>query len=131
MREQVKEFCEKASITEKQFSGEEKIEGSLDLESLTSIPKGFNPTVGGYLDLRSLTSIPRGFNPTVGRSLDLRSVTSIPRGFNPTVGEYIVLGSNLKEKVKVNNLPPNFTFDLELSLSWQSGRYILRSSKRI
>lgn len=27
--------------------------GSLDLSSLTSIPEGFNPTVGGYLYLRS------------------------------------------------------------------------------
>lgn len=27
--------------------------GYLDLSSLTSIPEGFNPTVGGYLDLRS------------------------------------------------------------------------------
>ena len=31
--------------------------GSLYLSSLTSIPEGFNPTVGGYLDLSSLTSI--------------------------------------------------------------------------
>lgn len=30
--------------------------GWLDLSSLTSIPEGFNPTVGGGLDLRSLTS---------------------------------------------------------------------------
>jgi hypothetical protein len=58
--------------------------GYLDLSSLTSIPEGFNPTVGGYLDLRSLTSIPEGFNPTVGGYLDLRSLTSIPEGFNPT-----------------------------------------------
>ena len=52
---------------------------SLDLSSLTSIPEGFNPTVGGSLDLRSLTSIPEGFNPTVGGSLYLRSLTSIER----------------------------------------------------
>ena len=30
---------------------------------------------GGYLDLSSLTSIPEGFNPTVGGSLSLRSLT--------------------------------------------------------
>jgi hypothetical protein len=36
---------------------------------VTSIPEGFNPTVGGYLDLRSVTSIPEGFNPTVGGDL--------------------------------------------------------------
>jgi len=43
------------------------------LSSLTSIPEGFNPTVGGDLYLRSLTSIPEGFNPTVGGYLDLGS----------------------------------------------------------
>jgi len=60
--------------------------GDLYLSSLTSIPEGFNPTVGGYLYLSSLTSIPEGFNPTVGGDLDLSSLTSIPEGFNPTVG---------------------------------------------
>ena len=35
--------------SEAQFTGQEKIEGNLDLSSLTSIPEGFNPTVGGYL----------------------------------------------------------------------------------
>jgi hypothetical protein len=82
--------------------------GSLYLSSLTSIPNGFNPTVGGYLDLRSLTSIPNGFNPTVGGYLDLSSLTSIPNGFNPTVGGSLDLrssrqriGSNVKP-VSVN-----------------------------
>ena len=92
----VKEFCKQHGITEDQFSGKEKIEGGLDLRSLTSIPEGFNPTVGGYLDLRSLTSIPEGFNPTVGGYLYLRSLTSIPEGFNPTVGGYLYLGSGIK-----------------------------------
>ena len=32
--------------------------------------------VGGYLDLRGLTSIPEGFNPTVGGSLYLSGLTS-------------------------------------------------------
>jgi hypothetical protein len=88
-----KEFLKKYNLTEDQFSGKEKVGGGLDLESLTSIPEGFNPTVGGYLDLRSLTSIPEGFNPTVGGDLDLRSLTSIPEGFNPTVGGYLYLES--------------------------------------
>ena len=46
------------------------------LSSLTSIPEGFNPTVGSSLYLSSLTSIPEGFNPTVVGSLDLCSLTS-------------------------------------------------------
>ncbi len=78
----MKDFLKKYGISEDQFLGKEEISGSLDLSSLTSIPEGFNPTVGGYLDLSSLTSIPEGFNPTVGGYLYLRSLTSIPEGFN-------------------------------------------------
>jgi hypothetical protein len=89
----MKKFCKEHNITENQFKGIDKIEGNLDLSSLTSIPEGFNPTVGGNLDLSSLTSIPEGFNPTVGGWLDLRSLTSIPEGFNPTVGGTLYLCS--------------------------------------
>lgn len=49
MKTEVKEFCKLHNLTEDQFYGKEKIEGSLDLSSLTSIPAGFNPTVGGSL----------------------------------------------------------------------------------
>jgi hypothetical protein len=93
MKKQIKDFCKKYDLTEAQFLGKVKIEGSLYLNSLISIPEGFNPTVGGSLDLNSLTSIPEGFNPTVGGSLDLNSLTSIPEGFNPTVGGYLDLNS--------------------------------------
>ena len=89
----IKTFCDKLGITEGQFYGTEKVSGYLYLRSLTSIPEGFNPTVGGDLYLSSLTSIPEGFNPTVGGYLDLRSLTSIPEGFNPTVGGDLYLSS--------------------------------------
>ena len=48
----IEKFCKKHGLTVKQFYGKEKIEGRLDLNRLTSIPNGFNPTVGGslYLD---------------------------------------------------------------------------------
>ncbi len=111
MKKEVKEFCEKHGITEDQFTGKEKISGSLDLRSLTSIPEGFNPTVGGSLDLRSLTSIPEGFNPTVGDYLDLSSLTSIPEGFNPTVGGSLYLRSGRKKigsQVKPIQINRNF-----------------------
>jgi hypothetical protein len=68
---------------------------------VTSLPEGFNPTVGGYLDLSSVTSLPDGFNPTVGGDLHLSSVTSLPDGFNPTVGGYLHLSS-------VTSLPDGF-----------------------
>ena len=65
--------------------------GSLDLSELTSIPQGFNPTVGGDLFLDSLKSIPSDFNPTVGGNLYLDGLTSILSNFNPTVGGNLVL----------------------------------------
>ena len=58
----IKLFCKEHGITIDQFYGKYKI-SDLYLSSLTSIPEGFNPTVGGSLYLRSLTSIPEGFNP--------------------------------------------------------------------
>jgi hypothetical protein len=109
----VKEFCEKYGITEKQFFGKEKINRSLDLYSVTSIPKGFNPTVGGSLDLRSLKTIPEGFNPTVGGSLDLRSLKTIPERFNPTVGGYLDLRSL---KTIPDGFNPTVGWYLDLSL---------------
>ena len=93
-------FCKNQGITEDQFFGKEKISGSLYLSSLTSIPEGFNPTVGGSLYLSSLTSIPNGFNPTVGGRLDLSSLTS---------------------KRPTTKTPP-------FMLSWQNGRFILVDS---
>lgn len=46
-------FCKDYKITEDQFIGKEKIGGSLDLRRVTSLPQGFNPTVGGDLYLGS------------------------------------------------------------------------------
>ena len=111
----VRDFCSEHNISSAQYSGEEKIEGSLDLRGLTSIPEGFNPTVGGSLDLSGLTSIPEGFNPTVGGSLDLRGLTSIPEGFNPTVGGSLYL-RGLTTPVRKP------TTDL---LFFQDGKYVL------
>jgi hypothetical protein len=66
---------------------------------VTSIPEGFNPTVGGSLYLRSLTSIPEGFNPTVGGDLDLRSGS-----------KYI--GASVPEVTRT-----------VIELTWQDGKY--------
>src|SRR6478736_2487141 len=93
MKKEILDFLKYANITEQQFYGIEPVGGSLYLGSLTSIPDGFNLTVGYYLDLGSLTSIPDGFNPTVGGSLYLGSLNSIPDGFNMTVGGSLYLGS--------------------------------------
>ena len=51
--EKITAFCEKTGLTKDQFYGKETVGGGLDLSGLTSIPEGFNPTVGGWLDLRS------------------------------------------------------------------------------
>ena len=110
----IKKFCKKHNITEKQFFGKEIIIDSLDLRGLTSIPEGFNPTVGGSLDLNCLTSIPEGFNPTMGGSLGLDGLTSIPEGFNPTVGYSLNLSGLECDYTKLGNKP----------LEWQGGKYI-------
>jgi len=97
----VLEFCKKHGLTVEQFYGKEKYNGYLDLRNVTTLPDGFNPTVGGYLDLRNVTTLPNGFNPTVNGYLDLRNVTTLPDGFNPTVGGYLDLES-------VTTLPDGF-----------------------
>jgi 8-oxo-dGTP pyrophosphatase MutT (NUDIX family) len=60
------------------------MEGSLSLDSVTSIPEWFNPTVGGCLSLNRVDSIPESFNPTVGFDLGLGSLKNIPENWNPT-----------------------------------------------
>lgn len=63
-KKQIKEmdkFCTLHGLTENQFLGSEKILGYLDLRSLTSIPEGFNPTVGGDLDLDSSIKNPQSY----------------------------------------------------------------------
>ena len=92
---QIVAFCKRYNLTEDQFFGKEKINGSLDLRSVTALIPGFNPTVGGSLDLSSVTTLISGFNPTVGGDLDLRSVTKIIR-----------------------------STDIPKLLSWQNGKYI-------
>jgi len=101
MNNTIFDFCEEHDITIDQFYGKQKIEGSLFLNSLTTIPENFNPTVGECLDLSSLTTIPENFNPTVGWNLWLSSLTTIPENFNPTVGECLDLSS-------LTTIPENF-----------------------
>ena len=94
-KEKFLEYCKEQgyNLTDDQFSGKERIDCTLYLDSLTSIPKGFNPVVGGDFYLDSLTSIPKGFNPEVRGDLYLGSLTSIPKGFNPKVGGSLILNS--------------------------------------
>ena len=58
MKQNITSFCKKHGLTEDQFHGRAEYSGSLDLSSLTSIPDGFNPTVGGSLYLSSGLSAP-------------------------------------------------------------------------
>ena len=67
------------------------IDDGADLNSLTNIPEGFNPTVGGSLWLSGLKTVPEGFNPVVEGNLYLTNVTTLPNGFSPTVGGYLDL----------------------------------------
>ena len=99
MKKEVKEFCKQFNLTEKQFLGQEKIEGDFNLGYYSHpLPAGFNPTVGGYFDMGSYNSHP------------------LPAGFNPTVGGYF----NMNSKYKVKTKP--YTQRL---LSWQDGKYVM------
>jgi hypothetical protein len=89
----------------------------LYLNNLTSIPKGFNPTVSGSLELSSLTFIPEGFNPTVGGNFYLNKLTSIPKGFNPTVGGKFYLNKLIYEIKKITRS------EIEKLLIWENGKY--------
>jgi hypothetical protein len=106
-----------SDLTPEQLCGKEKINGGLDLSSVTSLPEGFAPTVGGGLYLSSVTSLPEGFAPTVGGGLDLSSVTSLPEGFAPTVGGGLDLSSVTKPTPKKR--APVYP------LTWLNGKYLL------
>jgi len=101
MNKKQKDFCKAHNLTEGQFFGREGIDGNLYLSNLTSIPKGFNPTVEGDLYLSNLTSIPQGFNPIVGMDLYLNNLTHIHQGFNPIVGGTLDLSH-------LTSIPPGF-----------------------
>ena len=47
------QFKKQYNLTEDQFVGKELIKGNLYLDSVTTLPEGFNPTVGGSLYLPS------------------------------------------------------------------------------
>jgi hypothetical protein len=86
-------FCTEHEISFDQFIGKDIIEGDLDIDSVTELIEGFNPTVGGSLIMNSVTKLVKGFSPTVGNSLHLDSVTKLVEGFNPTVGGYLWMNS--------------------------------------
>ena len=109
------ELKKKYYLTERQFTGEDLIEGTLKLNSLKEIPSSFNPTVACTLDLSNLKTIPEGssFNPQVGGNLYLNSLKEIPSSFNPIVGGNLWL-SRLKEIPETSSFNPTTGGDLYL-----------------
>ena len=96
MNNQQKEFCKKHNLTEKQFLGEEKIGCYLDLRGLTSIPTGFNPTVGGYLDLR-------GERKFIGSNIDSVKKPYIPKKIITWQdGKYVLIDGIFTEVISKN-----------------------------
>ena len=49
----LEKLIQKTGFTKSQLTGKEEIKGYLDLRSVTTLPDGFNPTVGGSLYLGS------------------------------------------------------------------------------
>ena len=91
----VKEFCKEAGITEAQFYGKKKIEGSLDLDSknITIVPKGFKAKITKSLKMDMVTKISQDFSPTVDWSLFMDSATRISQNFSPIIGWNLSIGS--------------------------------------
>ena len=95
-----KEFCKKYNLSEAQFLGKEKIEGNLDLRSVTTLPENCSLTCGGDLDLSSLKTLPENCSLTCGASLILSSLKTLPENCSLTCGGYLDLSS-------VTTLPEN------------------------
>ena len=79
INEDVKAFLKNNKIEYEVVAGEIVIGGSLYLRSLTSIPDGFNPTVGGSLDLSGLKgkkpkskNLPKNFQADLRKAIELR-----------------------------------------------------------
>ena len=96
------EFCQQHNLSFDEFKGKSKIDGDLNLNSVTSISVGFNPNVVGSFSMNWVTKLVEGFNPTVGGNFRMNSVTKIIKGFNPTVGGSLFLNS-------VTSLPEGFS----------------------
>ena len=112
----VEDFCKEYKLTIDQFYGRKPshfltqldtlktlpdgfnpiVIHNLWLDSLIELPKGFNPIVNGHLSLKSLKHIPEGFNPVVRCGLVLDSIEELPEGFNPIVGGILKYNKNIK-----------------------------------
>ena len=70
-----------------------KYEGSLDLRSLTTLPKGITIEVGENINLDSLEVLPEGAILKAGEDIYINSLTSMSKGATIKVGRYIDLNS--------------------------------------
>jgi hypothetical protein len=93
------------SVTTLPKSCKFEVGGSLDLPSVTTIPTGCTFNVKGGLALISVTTMPKGCTFDVGGNLDLSSVTTIPKGCTFNVGGWLALSS-------VTTIPKGCTFNV-------------------
>jgi len=68
------------------------VDGSLNLNDLTTLPEGVTLTAGGGLDLNSLTELPKGVTITSGGGLFLGRLKTLPKGVTITSGGGLYLG---------------------------------------
>ena len=78
--------------------------GYVDLDSLTTLPKGVTFENGGSVDLSSLTTLPEGVTFKNGCNVYLRSLTTLPKGVTFENGGYVDLDS-------LTTLPKGVTFE--------------------
>jgi hypothetical protein len=87
MNKKQAKFCKEHGMTEEQFFGKEVIKGSLPLNNIDTVPKGFKPIVEGSISMFHLGKIPIGFAPVAGDSICFTSLKEIPKGFSPVCKE--------------------------------------------
>jgi hypothetical protein len=96
----IQKFLEKYGLTIDQFTGKEKVGGDLYLGSVTSLPDGFNPTVGG--DLITKNSLKR-----IGSTVTIN--VNVPKDFTWNVGtkKYALIDSIFCELLTTRQHPIN------------------------
>ena len=105
MNNEVKEFCTKHNITEKEFYGKQRIHGSLNLSTVTKLPDGFK-LYTDFLNLSGITVLPDDFRVTTLYELDLKSLIKLPKNFKPICnGGGLYLNSLIE-------LPNNFNLEV-------------------
>ena len=117
----IRQFCETAGITEKQFRGKEPISGPFEIRNVDRIPNGFKAVIKGDLYIYNVRSIDKAFAPVIHGSFFAPHLVSVTSSFTPYINEHAKFPSLIKVPKKfrlkvgktlvldsLETLPPSF-----------------------